>query len=111
MKKMMLGLVCSAGVLFAQEALIQKAKEASLLPIPEAKSELYQLIEDENNKITARKVELGKKLYFDPRLSASGLISCNTCHNLAMGGDDNIPVAIGDKWTKKPTSFELTYRL
>lgn len=102
MKKMMLGLVCSAGVLFAQEALIQKAKEASLLPIPEAKSELYQLIEDENNKITARKVELGKKLYFDPRLSASGLISCNTCHNLAMGGDDNIPVAIGDKWTKNP---------
>jgi cytochrome c peroxidase len=31
-------------------------------------------------------VELGKKLYFDPRLSKSGFISCNSCHNLSMGG-------------------------
>jgi cytochrome c peroxidase len=35
--------------------------------------------------------ELGKKLYFDPRLSKSGFISCNSCHNLSMGGTDNIP--------------------
>ncbi|MDP1634524.1 MAG: cytochrome-c peroxidase, partial [Gallionellaceae bacterium] len=34
-------------------------------------------------------VELGKKLYFDPRLSKSGFISCNSCHNLSMGGTDN----------------------
>jgi cytochrome c peroxidase len=34
-------------------------------------------------------VELGKKLYFDPRLSNSGFISCNSCHNLSMGGTDN----------------------
>src|SRR5688500_536837 len=32
------------------------------------------------------KVELGKKLFFDPRLSLSGWISCNSCHNLSMGG-------------------------
>ena len=32
------------------------------------------------------KVELGKKLFFDPRLSKSGAISCNSCHNLGMGG-------------------------
>lgn len=31
-------------------------------------------------------VELGKKLFFDPRLSKSGFISCNSCHNLSMGG-------------------------
>ena len=30
-------------------------------------------------------VELGMKLYFDPRLSKSGFISCNSCHNLSMG--------------------------
>lgn len=34
-------------------------------------------------------VELGKKLYFDPRLSKSGFISCNSCHNLSMSGTDN----------------------
>ena len=35
-------------------------------------------------------VELGKKLFFDPRLSRSGFISCNSCHNLSMGGSDNL---------------------
>jgi cytochrome c peroxidase len=48
------------------------------------------------------KAELGKKLYFDPRLSKSGVISCNTCHNLSMGGTDNLPTSIGDKWQKGP---------
>lgn len=43
-------------------------------------------------------VELGKQLYFDPRLSKSGFISCNSCHNLSMGGSDNLPTSIGDRW-------------
>jgi cytochrome c peroxidase len=47
-------------------------------------------------------VELGKKLYFDPRLSKSGFISCNSCHNLSMGGTDNIPTSIGHKWQQGP---------
>jgi len=48
------------------------------------------------------KKELGKMLYFEPRLSMSGLISCNTCHNLGLGGVDGIPAAIGHKWTENP---------
>src|SRR5690554_1846207 len=48
------------------------------------------------------KVELGKQLFFDPRLSKSGFISCNSCHNLSMGGTDNIPTSIGDKWQQGP---------
>ncbi len=47
-------------------------------------------------------VELGKKLYFDPRLSKSGFISCNSCHNLSMGGTDNLPTSIGDRWQQGP---------
>jgi cytochrome c peroxidase len=47
-------------------------------------------------------VELGKKLYFDPRLSKSGFISCNSCHNLSMGGTDNIKTSIGDRWQQGP---------
>ncbi|WP_026224753.1 cytochrome-c peroxidase [Methyloversatilis thermotolerans] len=46
--------------------------------------------------------ELGKKLYFDPRLSRSGFISCNSCHNLSMGGSDNIPASVGDHWQQGP---------
>lgn len=47
-------------------------------------------------------VELGKKLYFDPRLSKSGFISCNSCHNLSMGGSDNLKSSIGHNWQKGP---------
>ncbi|MGE3274839.1 MAG: cytochrome-c peroxidase [Vicinamibacterales bacterium] len=47
-------------------------------------------------------VELGKQLFFDPRLSKSGFISCNSCHNLSMGGSDNLPTSIGDNWQKGP---------
>ena len=47
-------------------------------------------------------VELGKQLYFDPRLSKSGVISCNSCHNLATGGADNIPSSVGHAWHQGP---------
>jgi cytochrome c peroxidase len=48
------------------------------------------------------KVDLGKKLFFDARLSKSGFISCNSCHNLSRGGTDNIKTSIGDKWQQGP---------
>lgn len=48
------------------------------------------------------KVELGKKLFFEPRLSKSGFLSCNSCHNLATGGADNLPSSIGHKWQLGP---------
>ena len=49
-------------------------------------------------------VELGKKLFFEPRLSRSGFISCNSCHNLSMGGSDNLQTSIGDHWQRGPIS-------
>ncbi len=53
-------------------------------------------------EINLAMVELGKKLYFDPRLSKSGFISCNSCHNLSMGGTDNLKTSIGDRWQQGP---------
>jgi cytochrome c peroxidase len=50
----------------------------------------------------AAMAELGKKLYFDPRLSKSGFISCNSCHNLSMGGTDNLKTSIGHNWQQGP---------
>jgi len=47
------------------------------------------------NPSTPAKIKLGKQLFFDPRLSKSGNISCNSCHNVMLGGDDNRPVSIG----------------
>ncbi len=53
-------------------------------------------------QVNLAQVELGKKLYFDPRLSKSGFISCNSCHNLSMGGTDNLKTSIGDRWQQGP---------
>ena len=56
----------------------------------------------QGNPVTREKAELGKMLFFDPRLSASGVLSCYSCHNLTMGGDDNLETSIGHGWQKGP---------
>ena len=48
-----------------------------------------------DNPTTPEKVELGKMLYFDPRLSSNGTVSCFSCHNVMEGGDDHRPTSIG----------------
>ncbi len=83
-------------------SLISDAKKAGLTAIPSSTTELLKLIDNPKNPITPQKIELGKKLFFEPRLSKSGLISCNTCHNLADGGDDGLAAAVGHKWTANP---------
>jgi len=55
-----------------------------------------------DNPLTDEKIELGKMLYFEPRLSSSWLISCNTCHNLSLGGIDLMETSIGHGWQKGP---------
>lgn len=52
------------------------------------------------NPSTPAKVELGKMLFFDPRLSASHAISCNSCHNLGLGGVDAEETSIGHQWQR-----------
>lgn len=48
-----------------------------------------------DNPQSEAKITLGKTLYFDPRLSSTGTISCNSCHNVMLGGEDNRPVSVG----------------
>ncbi|CAN5526603.1 cytochrome-c peroxidase [soil metagenome] len=80
--------ICCAALMVSGAAMAQT--DEPIQPIPAA-------------KVTSPgKVELGKKLFFDPRLSNSGFISCNSCHNLSMGGSDNLKSSIGDKWQKGP---------
>ena len=74
---------------------------AMLALAPARAAEPVQPIEPARN-VNAAQAELGKKLWFDPRLSRSGFISCNSCHNLSMGGSDNLKTSIGDKWQKGP---------
>jgi len=48
-----------------------------------------------NNPTTPEKVELGKQLFFDPRLSIDGTISCNSCHNVMSNGTDSRATSAG----------------
>lgn len=48
-----------------------------------------------DNPTTPEKVALGKMLFFEPRLSKGDEVSCNSCHNLATGGVDNLPTSFG----------------
>ena len=48
-----------------------------------------------SNPMTKGKYELGRQLYFDPRVSLDGTVSCATCHNPARGWTDGMPVSIG----------------
>jgi cytochrome c peroxidase len=69
---------------------------AGLAPLPRDPPQLAE------NPITEGKVELGKMLFFEPRLSRSWLISCNTCHNLALGGVDLLATSVGHGWQQGP---------
>lgn len=62
-----------------------------------------------NNPITPDKIALGKALFFDPRISASGVFSCNSCHNLGTGGDDNLETSIGHGWQKGPRNSPTVF--
>jgi len=90
-----LAILMTMGTAWGKENTLQQAK-ALFKPIP-AKPPVI-----EGNQLTAAKVDLGKKLFFDPRLSSSYLISCNTCHNLGLGGADLQETSIGHGWQKGP---------
>ncbi len=65
------------------------------------------------NKPNKARITLGKKLYFDPRLSGDGNMSCATCHNPALGWSDGLPTAKGVKskvlGRASPTIFNTAY--
>lgn len=62
-----------------------------------------------DNPITPEKIALGKALFFDPRVSASGVFSCNSCHNLGSGGDDGLETSIGHGWQRGPRNSPTVF--
>lgn len=74
-----------------------------------------QLIEPipDHIQVDPQKVELGKKLFFDTRLSIDDSVACVSCHILADGGDDNLPVSFGFKGQtgtrNAPTVFNAVF--
>jgi cytochrome c peroxidase len=68
-----------------------------------------------NNKITEEKIELGRMLYYDPRLSKNQDVSCNTCHLLDGFGVDGMATSTGHKGQKggrnAPTSLNAALHI
>jgi cytochrome c peroxidase len=88
-------LVMLAPALYAGDGLMERAQKR-FKPIPKAVPEI------KGKSFTKEKVALGRMLYFEPRLSASALISCNTCHNVGMGGADFQETSVGHRWQRGP---------
>ncbi len=82
-------------------ALIARARAIFRGPLP-------KVADTPGNPLNPAKIQLGKMLYFDPRLSKSGFISCNSCHNLASFGVDNLPTSIGHRWQTGPRNAPTT---
>jgi cytochrome c peroxidase len=76
---------------WAQSDLLQAAR-GLFQPIPTQPPALQGV------ERTPARVALGTMLYFEPRLSKSHNISCNTCHLLGLGGVDLMPTSIGHLW-------------
>jgi cytochrome c peroxidase len=81
----------------------QEEKQEELDPLAQAKKNaealgaLPEQFESKDNPITTAKVDLGRKLYYDTRLSKADDVSCNSCHALDNFGVDNKPVSEGHK--------------
>ncbi len=71
--------------------------------------------EPKDNPTSKEKVELGKMLFFDPRFSSTGTVSCFSCHNVMEGGDDHRSVSIGVHGNKggrnAPTVWNSAFHL
>lgn len=91
-----------ASAALANEAVMEKA-QVLFKPVPN------ELKEVKGITITPALVDLGKALYFDPRLSKSGFISCNSCHNVGMGGADFQQTAVGHGWQKGPRNSPTVF--
>lgn len=82
--------------LSAQADALRDQATALFKPVPEKVTELR------GQAISEAQARLGHKLWFDPRLSRSQIISCNACHNLGTGGSDNVTTSIGHGWQRGP---------
>jgi cytochrome c peroxidase len=66
------------------------------------------------NPQTPEKIELGKKLFFDRRLSGDGTMSCSTCHDPEKGFSDDLAISLSypttRNWRNSPTLINVAFQ-
>ena len=102
-----LGALLSANIAYADP--LQDQAKQMFKPIPSTPPEI------KDNPLTPEKIALGHQLFFEPRLSKSGIISCNTCHNVGLAGVDGVPTSLGHGFQKgprnSPTVFNAVFNI
>jgi len=91
-----LALIFAAATLACGADDLMKQAQGQFKPIPQEPPAI------EGNQASPEKIDLGRMLYFDPRLSESHLISCQTCHNVGLAGVDLQETSVGHGWQKGP---------
>ncbi len=101
----MLNRVCMAG--------LAVAAMAHAVDIPESRLRMFKPLpaaaESQKNPITPEKVELGRMLYYEHRLSRSHKFSCNSCHKLDQYGVDNEPTSEGHRGQRGDRNSPTVY--
>ena len=80
----------SADISAEDKALLERA-QAVFKPLPDL-AEMQKV-----RPFTEEQVKLGQQLWYENRLSKGNTVSCNSCHNLATAGVDNMPTSAGHK--------------
>jgi len=86
-----------AGMSFANngdEDLLNQAKQIF--------GQLQPLIVSEKNPVTSEKVELGKTLFYETRISIDGTVSCARCHPVSLYAADGLKKSIGNNYKVNP---------
>jgi cytochrome c peroxidase len=86
--------VLIAGALFTPSFQAQEPQWSSVTPLG-LPADTWSYYVPKNNPLTAAKVELGRKLFFDSRLSADGRVSCANCHKPELAFTDGLMLAEG----------------
>lgn len=82
---------------FADDAALREEAKGLFEVIPMQAPQLPS-----GNTVTREKVDLGAMLFFDPRMSKSGVFSCQSCHNVGIGGVDGLETSVGHGWQAGP---------
>lgn len=93
--------------------LLISAAAAMAVDIPESRLRMFkplpQAVESQKNPITPEKVELGRLLYYENRISKSHKFSCNSCHKLDQFGVDNEPTSEGHRGQRGDRNSPTVY--
>ncbi len=102
-RHMLLAYIASLSLLFAAgTAVAGKLEPVGAVPVPA------------ENPQTPEKIELGKKLFFDRRLSGDGTMSCSTCHDPEQGFSDGLEISLSypttRNWRNSPTLINAGFQ-